>query len=126
MANTAIAFGVILIALGIVGYVATGASSPTALIPSFIGLLLAATGAIARNPAKRKHAMHAAAAIGLIGFAGAARGLSKIGAVLSGEPVERPAAVVSQSVMAVLCLLFVILCVRSFINARRSGAMETR
>ena len=126
MANTALAFGLVLIVLGVIGYVATGASSPTALIPSALGALLALTGAIARNPAKRKHAMHAAAVIGLLGFLGAARGLAKIGAVLSGEPVDRPAAIVAQSVMAVLCLVFVILCVRSFINARRSGALETR
>jgi hypothetical protein len=70
--------------------------------------------------------MHIAAVIGLLGFVGAARGLTRIGAVLAGEPVERPAAVIAQSLMAVICLIFVVLCVRSFINARRSGALETR
>ncbi|HYO81871.1 MAG TPA: hypothetical protein VES20_10745 [Bryobacteraceae bacterium] len=126
MANTAVGFGVALILVGVVGYVATGAESPTALIPAAIGILLAAAGALGRNPARRKMAMHLAALIGLLGFFGAARGLTSIGAVLSGEPVERPAAVIAQSIMAVLCLIFVVMCVRSFINARRSGAVETR
>jgi hypothetical protein len=68
--------------------------------------------------------MHIAAAVGLLGFLGAARGLTRIGAVLAGEPVERPAAIIAQSIMAVLCLVFVGLCVRSFINARRNPAAE--
>ena len=120
MANTAVWFGLALIVLGAGGYAATGGQSPTALIPAAFGLALAITGFFGRAPERRKLMMHIAATVGLLGFFGSVRGLTKLTAVLSGEAVERPAAVVSQSIMALLCLLFTFLCVRSFVNARRS------
>ena len=40
--------------------------------------------------------------------------------MLSGGEVQRPAAAVSQSIMAMLMGIFVGLCVRSFIEARRA------
>jgi hypothetical protein len=64
-------------------------------------------------------AMHIAVVVGILGFAGSASGLAKIGAVLAGDPVERPAAVITQSIMAVMMLAFVYLCIRSFVIARR-------
>jgi hypothetical protein len=124
MANAAIGFGAALILLGLGGYVLTGMQSPTALIPALFGLLLVLLGILARNPVRRKMAMHIAAVIGVIGFLATARSLAHIGTVLTGEPVMRPAAVISQSIMAVLMLVFVVLCVRSFVNARKSRSME--
>lgn len=118
MAGTTIAFGVVLIVLGVAGYLGSGAASVTALIPAIFGVVLAALGVLARNEAMRKHAMHGAVLIGLLGFLGSARGLMQLPAVLSGGDVARPTAVIAQSVMALLMLLFVGLCVRSFINAR--------
>ncbi len=41
MAKLTIGFGILLIALGIFGYVATGSVHPTALIPVWIGILFA-------------------------------------------------------------------------------------
>jgi hypothetical protein len=73
---------------------------------------------LARNEAMRKHAMHGAVLVGLLGFLGSARGLLQLPVLMSGGEVARPAAVIAQSVMAILMLLFVVLCVRSFINAR--------
>ncbi len=122
MANTAMLFGGLLIALGIAGYVGTGMASPTALIPSVFGVLLTIAGWIARDESRRKHAMHGAAMAGLLGFLGSASGLVELPALLGGE-AARPAAVISRSAMAVLCLIFVVLCVRSFIDARRSGKL---
>lgn len=122
MANVAIWFGLVLILLGVGGFAATGGHSPTALIPAAFGLALAVTGFLARNPERRKLMMHIAVTIGLLGFLGSARGLMKITAVLAGEPVERKAAVIAQSIMALWCLLFTYLCVRSFVSARRSRA----
>jgi hypothetical protein len=118
LAGTTIAFGVVLIVLGVAGYVASGAVSITALIPAIFGVVLAALGALARNEGMRKHAMHGAVLVGLLGFLGSARGLLQLPALMSGGDVARPAAVIAQSVMAILMLLFVVLCVRSFINAR--------
>ena len=125
MANAAIGFGVALIALGVGGYVLTGMESPTALIPAVIGVLLALLGGMARNPARRKTAMHIAAAVGLLGFFGSAPGLFRLFPLMAGEPVARPAAVITQAIMAVLTLVFVILCVKSFVDARRNRTLET-
>jgi hypothetical protein len=120
MANTTVSFGVILLVLGIAGYFGTGMVSLTALIPAAFGLVLLILGVIARDPGKRKHAMHFAAMIGVLGFLGSARGLAKLGAILAGHTVERQNAAIAQSVMAILMLIFIGLCVRSFIDARRS------
>ena len=57
---------------------------------------------------------------GLLGFLGTAKSLLKIPALLSGEPVERAAAVGVQAAFAVLSLIFVALCVKSFIDARKA------
>lgn len=113
-------FGLALIALGVIGYIATDAVSITALIPAFFGVVLVILGWIARNERHRKHAMHVAVIIGLLGFLGSVRGLAGLVALLSGGDVQRPAAVVSQSIMAILMGIFVALCVRSFIEARRA------
>ena len=124
MANVAIGFGVALLVLGLVGYVGSGMVSPTALIPAVFGVLLILLGVMARNPARRKLAMHIAVLVGLLGFVGSVRGLGTAMRMLAGEPVERPVATVAQAIMAILTLAFTVMCVRSFINARRSGAME--
>ena len=120
MPGLTIAFGLVLIGLGVIGYFATGRQSPTALIPAFAGALFLVLGVVARNPGARKHAMHAAAALAVLGFLGTVPGLIKFFRMLGGAEVARPAAVRSQAIMAVLCVIFVILCVRSFIAARRA------
>jgi hypothetical protein len=124
MANVAIGFGIALIALGLISFIGTGSHSPTALIPAFFGLVLVILGLIARDPAKRKQAMHAAAVVGLIGFlGGAVRGFGPFLRMMSGELVERPNAVLAQIVMAALSLAFLMLCVKSFIDARRARTL---
>ena len=57
-------------------------------------------------------AMHIAILIGLIGFIGAAATLFKAN--------QEMAALVSKSITALLCAAFVGLCIRSFIQARKS------
>ena len=118
MANTSIGFGVVLIVLGVAGYLATGGQSPTALIPAGVGLLLVLLGFLARKPRLRMHAMHGAALVGLVGFAGSVGGLGQLVKMIAGETIARPPAAIARSVMAVLCLAFVALTVRSFIAAR--------
>lgn len=120
MARTTIAFGLVLIALGIAGYIVTAAVSITALIPAIFGAALALLGWLALNERYRKHAIHLAAAIALVGFLGAVPGLIGLWDLISGVEVQRPAAVVSQSVMAVVMVFFVGLCMKSFIDARRA------
>jgi hypothetical protein len=122
LATTTIGFGVVLILLGLGGYFGTGMVSLTALIPAAFGLLLAVFGVMARDDKKRKMAMHIAVTVGLLGFLGTVPGLLKIGAVLSGGEVARPAAVIAQSIMAVLMAVYVAMCVKSFIDARKRRA----
>jgi len=117
MARITIGLSVLLLLLGAGTYLATGQQSVTALIPAFFGLPLLGLGLAALNVAWRKHAMHAAAAIALLGFFGAlARPVRKL---LGGESLEMSAALASQVVMASVCAALVILAVKSFIDARR-------
>lgn len=117
MPATAILFGVILILLGIIGYavaVTNNNASVTALIPAFFGVALAALGALAQlKESWRKHLMHGAVIVALLGFiATAGRLISRL-SELTASP-----AVTSQAVMAIVCLVFVVLAIRSFAAAR--------
>jgi len=111
-------FSIIFVLLGLGAYLLTGRQSVTALIPAIFGLLLAGAGALSRKTPK--HGGHLAAVIGLLGFLGTARSFGKVPALLSGEPVQRASAVGVQAVFAVLCLIFVGLCVKSFVDTRRA------
>ena len=118
MSKLTILFALGLGALGVGAWLAAGQSSIMALIPAFFGVPLALAGLAARREGWRRHAMHAAALIALLGAGGA---LSRaIPAVLSGE---LRLASVSQLLMGVALLAYLALCVRSFILARRSGAV---
>ena len=120
MAGISISIGVALTLLGIVGYIASSAASVTALIPAAFGVLLTVLGILARNERLRKHVMHAAALLAVIGFAATLSGFVKLFTLIGGGTVERPSAVIAQSLMAVLCAVFVAMAVRSFILARRA------
>ena len=124
MAKITIGLGLVLIALGLGSYFGTGRASVTALIPAFFGLPLLLLGLVALKERMRKSAMHVAALIGLLGFAGTVSGLIKLPGLLTGREVARPAAVAVQAAMAIVCLIFVLLCVRSFIKARGAGAAQ--
>ena len=109
-------FGLLLIVFGVASYTTTGRTSVTALIPAFFGAVLVICALIARKESTRKHAMHAAVAVGLIGaIASLARGVP---AALAGD-ASRPA-VISQLVTGVLLLVYVALGVQSFIAARKA------
>lgn len=113
-------FGSALVLLGLGGFLATGARAATALIPSFLGLPLVILGVVALRGSERarRHSMHAAVLLALLGFVGSAQGLIGLARLLSGGDVKRPAAAVTQSVMALVCLAFIALGVRSFLFAR--------
>ena len=124
MAKITIGLGFVLIALGLGSYFGTDRESVTALIPAFFGLPLLILGLIARNERRRKTAIHIAVGIGLLGFAGTVRGLMKLPVLLTSSELERPTAVAVQAAMAIVCLVFVLLCVWSFIKARRASAAQ--
>ncbi len=121
MASTTMVIGGLMIVLGLAGYFGTGMASLTALIPAAFGLLFVILGAVARSEPARKHAMHAAAALSLLGFLATARSLAALPNALSGGPTPRGAAAVySQATFALLSGILLALCVKSFIEARRA------
>ena len=126
MPSTSIACGFLLIIIGVAGYVygmMDGRASLTALIPALFGLILIVLGAVSRTKEHlRKHLMHAAVTVGLIGFIATTSSFFKIPALLNGT-ADRPAAVIAQLATALVCLIFVLLCVKSFADARRKGAV---
>jgi hypothetical protein len=116
MVSTTRLFGLILIVLGIASYTMTGRTSVTALIPALFGAIFVVCALVGRNEAMRKHAMHAAVAVGLIGaIASLMRGIP--GAMDGG--MSRPA-VQSQSATGVLLVIYVVMGVQSFVAARKS------
>jgi fucose 4-O-acetylase-like acetyltransferase len=122
MAKLSIGFGVVLILLGIWGFVATGNMYPTALIPTWFGFTLAVSGALAHTADEKRRMlwMHTAAGLGLLGFLSATVRAIIVLVKAHGAPLAYPIAVEDQVAMAVICLVYVLLCVRSFIAVRRS------
>ena len=122
MAKVTLAFAVVFIALGLVGFIGTGSVHYTALIPAALGLLLGIFGALSLSPdaGRRKLFMHINVTLGLLGFLGTAMGLIQWFQMLAGAVVKNPPATESKAIMALLCLVYVALCVRSFIAARKA------
>jgi hypothetical protein len=121
MAPIALIFGGLLIGLGLVGYFEpdllgkSDSVSRTALIPAWLGIALAFCGIVTLiKPAWRKHMMHLAAVVGVIGFAGGFMPLFR------SEFNFTKASAVSGMLMTGLSALFVLLCVKSFIAARKA------
>lgn len=117
--------GLALIVVGVVGYTGqdpnpeTGKVSMTALIPAFIGGLLLVLGLIAFNPGLRKHAMHFASLVGVVGAIGGfmplIRQYNKTGAL----DLAKPSAV-SGWLTILICAVFVGFSVKFFIQARKA------
>ncbi|WP_193080121.1 hypothetical protein [Brevibacterium aurantiacum] len=90
MPRTTIGLGVVLIAVGVIAYVATAFA---------IGI-------------------HIALVVAILGIFGTAMNGMQIGALMAGE-AERPAAVITSIITFVLLIIYVVMGVRSFIAARR-------
>ena len=113
----ALGAGTLLIVVAAAGYLLSEVQSPTALIPAGFGAALIVCGLIARRGTKAlKHAMHAAAAVGLVGFLASAGRLLMV--VAQGKEISG-LALFSQAAMAVICGVFLALCVKSFRDARK-------
>ena len=117
MAPLSILFGLLLSLLGVLLYASSDPDhrSPTALIPTAFGIALIVLGFLAFKENRRKHAMHAAALVGLVGLGIPAYRVIK--AIIDGAEWSR--ATTGSAAMALLCGLFLIICVKSFIDARR-------
>lgn len=114
--------GLILAAVGVTAYLGAGTASLHPLGPALIGLLLVGFGIAAQSPAMKKHAMHGAAALALLGALGSLGGMMAMGR--RGVPLSSGPGV-AVVVAVVVLVVFELLCVRSFIaarKARQSGA----
>jgi hypothetical protein len=123
MVKVTYVFGILLIALGLIGFWGTGSIHSTALIPTWFGLALAVGGLLAISPSegRRKLLMHINVTVGLIGLIGAiVSALHEYGHARSLGVDPDWKALSAQLAMAGLLLIYVNLCVRSFIQARRS------
>jgi len=107
-----IQFGLLLVATGLGGYYFADAKQPMLLIPAVLGIAMFVCGVVAAQGAMRMLAMHVAALIGLIGFVGPVVTLFK--------DVANTPAVLSKGLTSSLCLMFVMLCMNSFLEARRA------
>jgi uncharacterized membrane protein len=115
--------GLLLIAVGLFGYLKQEPehASLTALIPAALGAVFLVLGAMSFRDQLRKHAMHLAAALGLLGFLAAlGRLLPK---VFRGD-FQLSLATICLALMALICAVFVGLCVNSFVQARRQRGRE--
>lgn len=135
MAKLTILFGTLIALVGIFGYVETHFWH--ALIPVVLGVLLIVLGLLANTPDQKRRmlAMHIAVTVGLLGFLGTIPGLIALPGYFNGSHHDSAAeqlqagiatghrmAAEVQSATSILCLVFVLLCVRSFITARRARA----
>lgn len=115
-----IVFGALLIGVGVGGYFLSESHSLTALIPAYLGLVLVLLGLLGFKESLRKHVMHLASLLGLVGFVVPAwRGFPGLYTLLTGgTPEGKPLAIYANSITAGLCLIFLLLCVNSFVQAR--------
>lgn len=113
MTNVTRAVGAILIAVGIIAYVATGAASVTALAPAFVGVAILLFGVFASREKLHHHMIHGALGVAVLGLLGS---LPMVVELATGDA---GAAQVTSTVTAVVCAVYITLGVRSFIAARR-------
>ena len=119
MPKTTLIFAALLIALGVGAFaISSGDGSPsrTALLPAYLGAALALLAALAMAFARaRKHLMHLAAVVALLGALAPSAVLAIRAAAMS------PLALAVNLGMLVLSAGLLALMVRSFIAARRGA-----
>jgi hypothetical protein len=120
MTETTRLVGIALAVLGVVSYVTTGRTSVTALIPAFFGIALVGLAWLGRSESVRRHAMHAAMVIALVGIGGT--GARLLPGITSGTlDLGRPA-VWAQIVTVVVLAWYLGKGIKSFRDARRARA----
>ena len=124
MAKLTIGFGVLLALLGIAGFVYTGSAHPTALIPCVIGLFFVLFGVMANTEDSKKRMlwMHISVTVALLVFLGTIPADIQTIRLARGDALPHPVSILEKGALSLLCLLYVLACVRSFINARRLRA----
>lgn len=113
MAKVTNTVGMILMVVGLVGYLISDTKHWTAFLPAILGLILIVLGTMAlRSESASKHLMHAAMVVALVGIIGT---FSRALGIFDGGT-----AAVSSAITLVVLVVFLVLGIRSFIAARRS------
>jgi hypothetical protein len=116
--------GAALIVVGVGVWLLAGGfgTSPTALLPALLGLVILALGLLAGREPLHRHAIHAALVVALLGLIGTTpRALPAL--TRPGQGVRLAAW--ASLVTALLCLIYLVLGIRSFIAARRTRGSTT-
>jgi hypothetical protein len=121
MPRLTIAFGAFLAILGVVTYLATSASSITALIPTMIGIPMLLAGLVSQNPRWQKPAFIVAVLLTVAMVAGSFRGVSQVIQAATGDgSVSFPA--VLQVVLVILSLIYLVFAARSLFTGPRMAS----
>lgn len=120
MANALKSYGILMIIIGVAGYLIGGMVHYTALIPAALGLIAVIA---AFTPLKRSASGIAVTGVAIAALAlfGSATALADIPAAWAGDPAVNPVAVYARSITAVLSAA-IILCLGKFWLRRQRGA----
>jgi hypothetical protein len=114
MPKTTLMFAALLVALGVSAFAVS--SSRTALLPAYVGVALGALAGLSLAfDRARKHLMHVAALVALLGS------LAPAAALLIRATQMSPLALGVNVSMLALCAMLLLMMVRSFVAARRTG-----
>jgi hypothetical protein len=126
--------GLALAVLGVGTFVGTGSSHYTALIPAGLGAVYVLLGLLGSGASLRKHVMHGAAALSLLGLvAGVIMAAPRVPQlvqtgryfrVVDGVQSDGTISTYALLTMTVICAIHLGLCVNSFIQARRKAREE--
>jgi hypothetical protein len=118
MENISIYYGIFLILWGIAISFLSSSNSLTSFIPSFFGLPILIFAILSiKIQEKKKLFMHIVVTFGLLVFIG---GLDILRGLLKGNLFDNFYADLSKSMMLLTGLIFTVLCVKSFIFARKN------
>ena len=118
MESVSIIYGIFLIIWGVAVSFVSGSNSLTSFIPTILGLpILLFSFLTVKFPSKKKLFMHIVVSFGLIVFIG---GLDFSRGLLKGTSFNNMWADISKIMMLITGLIFIFLCVKSFIFARKN------
>jgi hypothetical protein len=118
MESVSIIYGIFLIIWGVAVSFISGSNSLTSFIPTILGLpILLFSFLTVKFPSKKKLFMHIVVSLGLIVFIG---GLDFSRGLLKGTSFNNMWADISKIMMLITGLIFIFLCVKSFIFTRKN------
>ncbi len=98
-------YAIALILLGVIGYLVTGLQSITALIPTFFGIVIILLMLVLGRFTQPKITLWIIIILSLIGFFATVKSIPNVFDLLMGNDVQRPAAIISQAIMAGLSII---------------------